>query len=206
MARGVGAEVNSAHADTISNRGEALTNSLSSVAPGKPSPRFCGASPAPTGEGSILFEVDQMENDRLLLAEEQRRQDLLELAVRSFAPHLHSTPGVKAIYLYSTNASLRKTIRDAFEGSRTVVVEHTITNGRDRKGINQVAYEGMYITLPDKADLVVTKANLNSKTEWLAAQLKALPLVLPEGLGYLYKRLERVPALVLVGAEQGKKC
>lgn len=55
---------------------------------------------------------------------------------------------------------------------------------------------------------MVTKSNLNlnSKTEWLAAQLKALPLVLPEGIGYLHKRLERVPALVLVGAEQGKKC
>lgn len=153
----------------------------------------------------MMFSVNQAENDRLLLDEENRRQDLLETAVKSFAPHLTTTAGVKAVYLYSTNASIRKTIRDTFEGSRTVVVEHCIGKGKSRKGVNEVPYEGMYITIPDKADLVVTKSNLNSSTEWLAAQLGALPLVLPEGLEYLHRRLDRVQALVLVGAEQGKK-
>lgn len=153
----------------------------------------------------MLFEMDQMENDRLLLEEENRRQELLDTSIRSFAPHLSNTSGVKAIHLYSTNSSLRKCIRDAFEGSRTIVVEHTITKGKTRKGVNEVDYEGMYVKLPAKADLVVSKSNLNFKTELLAAQLGALPLILPEGIDYLYRRLELVPALVLVGAEQGKQ-
>ena len=77
--------------------------------------------------------------------------------------------------------------------------------GKDRKGVNEVKYEGTYIPLPKTADLVLTKSNLNYKTELLAAQLQALPLVLPEGLDYLYKRLERASVLVLVGAEQGRR-
>lgn len=153
----------------------------------------------------MLFEVNQLENDRLLLEEEQRRQSLLDQAVRSFAPHLEGKSDVKAVHLYSTNAVLRKTLREAFSGSKTVLVEHCTTDGKTRKGVNEVQHEGVYIPIPPTADLVVTKTSLNSKIEWFAATLGALTVVLPEGLPYLHKRLERTNVLVLVGAEQGKK-
>lgn len=152
----------------------------------------------------MMFSVDQAENDRLLLDEEYRRQDLLDTAVQSFAPHLLNSDGVKSVHLYSTNDSLRKAIREAFKGGKTIVVEHCVDKGRSRTGVNEVPYTYGRLTLPEKADLVVTKSNLNSKMEWFAAGLSAMVVVLPEGLPYVFKRLERVRALILVGADQGK--
>lgn len=152
-----------------------------------------------------MFQTDQATNDRLLLQEVQRRQELIDTAITSFAPQLAGKPDVSVIHLHSTNASLRKAIRDMFEGARVIVVEHCRADGRDRKGRNEVQHEGVYLPLPPTADLVITKSNQTSKTELLAAHLKALPLVLPEGEEYLRKRLERAGVLVLVGAEQGKQ-
>ena len=86
-------------------------------------------------------------------------------------------------------------------GSKVVVVEHTLSE-KERKNVNAVQHEGVYIPLPDKADLVVTKSALNSKVEWLAARLGALCVVLPEGSDYLTQRLHRQGALVLVGGAQ----
>lgn len=155
---------------------------------------------------AALIDIDMAENDRLLIQEEQRRLDLIETAVRSFAPHLTGKSDVKCVHLYSTNNALRKVIRETFEGSKTIVVEHCPYTGRDRKGVNEIQQDiDIWLDIPKTADLVVTKSNLNSKTELLAAQLRALPLVLPEGTEYLHKRLDRAGVLVLVGADQGRR-
>lgn len=155
---------------------------------------------------ATLYAIDGDANQRLLEQEEQRRQDLIESAVSSFAPHLRNTPGLQVIHLYSSNSALRKTIRDAFEGSRTIVVEYVRGDGRERKNRNEIQQDvDVWLNIPKTADLVVTKSGMNFRTELLAAQLHALPLCLPEGLDYLYKRLERASALVLVGAEQGRR-
>jgi hypothetical protein len=124
--------------------------------------------------------------------------------VSSFAPQLAGNPDARVVHLHSTNASLRKAIRDMFAGARVVVVEHCRADGKERRDRNEIQHEGVYLPLPKTADLVITKSNLNSRTELLAAQLKALPVVLPEGEDYLRKRLDKSGLLVLVGAEQGK--
>lgn len=150
-----------------------------------------------------MMELDQAANDRLLLEAEQRRRDLIDRAVTSFAPHLAGQPDVTAIHLYSTNATLRKSIREAFQGRKTVVVEHC-GSGKERKGVNEIQHGQVLLPLPESADLVVTRSALNFRTELLAAQLKAMPVVMPEGLGYIYARLEKQGVLVIVGADQGK--
>lgn len=124
---------------------------------------------------ATLYAIDGEANQRLIDQERERRTDLIETAVSSFAPHLRGSVGLQVIHLYCTNAALRKAVRTAFEGSRTIVVEHVPDAGKDRKGVNEVKYEGTYIPLPKTADLVLTKSNLNFKTELLAAQLGALP-------------------------------
>jgi hypothetical protein len=154
---------------------------------------------------TTLFPLDQAQNDRLLLQEAQRKQDLIDFATRRFAPHLTDNPDVRVLHLYSTNASLRKLIRENFKSVKTVVVEHCSTTfGKERSGVNEVQHEGVFIPLPNTADFVATKSALNSKTEWLAARLQALPIVLPEALGYLSRALDKKHALTIVGAEQAK--
>lgn len=151
-----------------------------------------------------LFPHDQQTNDRLLLQEEERRRDLIDNAIRSFAPQLAGKPGVSVIHLHSTNASLRKAVRDMFEGVHVIVVEHCRADGKERKGRNEVQHDGVYLPLPKTADLVATKSALNSKTEWLAARLRAMPVVIPEAEDYVRARLDRQGVLVIVGADQGK--
>lgn len=152
-----------------------------------------------------IFPLDQQANDRLLLEQEQRKQDLINQAVRRFAPQLINKPNIKLIHLYSTNASLRKTIR-GFGNMKTLIVEHCkSTGGLERKGVNEIHHDDeYYIPLPKTADLVVTKSGLTSKTEWLAARLGAMAVVLPEGEDYLLARLDRQQVLILVGADQAK--
>lgn len=150
-----------------------------------------------------LFDVDREENDRLVLQASQRREDLINQAVQSFAPHLAGQDGVKAIHLYSTNSSLRKAVRE-FGGGKTVIVEHCVADGRERKGVNEVQHEGVHIPLPEKADLIVTKSGLTSKVEWLGARLGAMVAVLPEAEDYVRARLDRQGVLVLVGGDQAR--
>lgn len=151
---------------------------------------------------STLFPLDQQQNDQLLLDAEGRRRDLIELAVRRFAPHLIDKPDVKVIHLYSTNASLRKEIR-AVCGGKTVVVEHVLA-GTKKLNVNEMQQNGVMLELPRIADFVATRSALNTKVEWLSARLRALPVVLPEGLDYLLGALAKAGILVIVGAEQAR--
>jgi hypothetical protein len=151
-----------------------------------------------------LFEHDQTAEDEYQEREEDRRQRLIDEAVSKFAPRLASKPGVEVIHLYSTNASLRKYFRDNFSGERTIFVEHCLADGRERKDRHEIQHEGVFITLPDKADLVVTKSNLSSKVEWLGARLGAMVAVLPEAEEYLRARLARQQLLILVGGDQAR--
>lgn len=149
-----------------------------------------------------MFPIDQAENDRLLLEAEQRKHDLIDYAVAKYAPHLINKPDVKVLHLYSTNASLRKEIR-ALCGGKTVLVEHVLTgNALPRTVRNVIQYESLRLPIPAQADLVVTKAGLTKKVEWLAARLSAMPIVLPEATGYLIARLDKQLLLTLVGADQ----
>lgn len=152
---------------------------------------------------TTLFPLDQAENDRLLLEAEQRKQDLIDFAVRRFAPNLEGKPGVKVVNLYSTNASLRKEIR-ALCGGKTIVVEHVVTGTKVPKAvIHEVVQDSGYLLdIPAKADFVITKSALTKKVEWLAARLSALPVVLPEAGDYFLKALTRAQVLTVVGGEQ----
>lgn len=151
---------------------------------------------------STLFQISMEDNDRLLLEQEQRRQDLIDFAVRRFAPQFADKPDVKAIHLYSTNASLRKEIR-ALCGGKTILVEHVVT-GTERKDRNEVVQESGVLELPSTADLVATKSALNSRVEWLSAKLRALPLVLPEATDFLIKLLDKRRVLTIVGGDQAR--
>ncbi|RAV17483.1 hypothetical protein DQP57_00200 [Mycobacterium colombiense] len=151
---------------------------------------------------TTLFPLDQEQNDKLLLQEAQRKQDLIDFATRRFAPHLVDKPDVRLINLYSTNASLRKEIR-ALCGDRIICVEHVVA-ATGRKDRNEMVQEGMYLDLPQSADLVATKSALNTKVEWLAARLGALPIVLPEATNYLMALLEKKHVLTIVGGEQSR--
>src|SRR6478752_4029214 len=138
-----------------------------------------------------MFPLDQAENDRLLLAEEQRKQDLIDFAVRRFSPRHEGQPDVNVVHLYSTNASLRKEIRTLC-GGKTIVVEHVVTKTQVPKSvINEVEHGGFLLEIPNRADFVVTKASLTRKVEWMCARLGALPIVLPEAADYLVKALNR---------------
>lgn len=150
-----------------------------------------------------MFDVDADENDRLIQEESARRQQLIDQAVQRFAPELARYPDVRVIHLYSSNSSLRKEIR-GIGGGKTIIVEHCQADGRERKGVNEVQHEGVQIPIPATADIVATKSGLNTKTEWLAARLKAQPVVLPEGESYLRARLDRQSVLVIVGSDQAK--
>ena len=149
-----------------------------------------------------MFDVTQ-ENDDLLLREAQRRKDLIDEAVSRFAPRLHGQSGVEVVHLYSTNASLRKAVRE-IAGPKTIVVEHCVADGRERKDRNEVQHEGVFLDLPKKADLVVTKSGTTSKVAWLAARLGTMVAVLPEAESYVRARLERQQVLVLVGGDQAR--
>lgn len=156
-----------------------------------------------------LFALDQQANDSLLLDAEQRKQDLIDHAVRRFAPRLAGNPDAQVLHIHSTNSSLRKLIRELFTSEKTVCVEHCgPAKVKPKHGIHEVNYDGNYegrtIPLPGSADMVVTKSSLNSKTEWLAARLGAIPVVLPEAADYVSARLEKEGVLILVGAEQAK--
>lgn len=151
---------------------------------------------------TTLFPLDQEQNDRLLLEAEQRKQDLIDFAVRRFAPHLEGKSDVKVIHLYSANASLRKEIR-ALCGGKTILVEHVVT-GTERKDRNEVVQESGVLELPSTADLVATKSALNSRVEWLSAKLRALPLVLPEATDFLIKLLDKRRVLTIVGGDQAR--
>lgn len=149
-----------------------------------------------------MFDVTQ-ENDDLVLREAERRRGLIDQAVSKFAPRLHGQPDVTAIHLYSTNSSLRKAVRE-LGGPKTVIVEHCVADGRERRDRNEVQHEGVFLELPKQADLVVTKSGTNSKTEWLAARLGTMVAVLPEAEEYVRARLERQQVLVLVGGDQAR--
>jgi hypothetical protein len=151
---------------------------------------------------SELFPIDQVENDRLLLEAVQRKRDLIDYAVKKYAPHLLNKTDVKVLHLYSTNDSLRKQIR-AFCGGKTVLVEHVLAGKAIPKGIrNVVEYDALRLPIPKQADLVVTKTALTKKIEWLAARLNATPVVLPEATDYLVARLGKQWMLTVVGADQ----
>jgi tRNA threonylcarbamoyladenosine modification (KEOPS) complex Pcc1 subunit len=148
------------------------------------------------------FEVDMAENDRLLLEEAQRRQDLIDFAVRRFAPHFEADPDVKVIHLYSTNTSLCKEIRSHC-GGKTILVEHVLTESKRRDRNEMLTQrDGLKLAIPSTADLVATKSALNSKIQWLSAQLRALPLVLPEATEYLLAYLDKRRVLIIVGGDQ----
>lgn len=151
---------------------------------------------------TTLFPLDQKENDRLLLAEVQRKTDLIDYAVRRFAPHLAGKPDVRVVHLYSTNNSLRKELREMC-GGRIIVVEHALA-GTNRKDRNEVVQEGVRLDLPATADFVATKSALNSRVEWLAARLRALTVVLPEATDYLLAALDKRRVLTIVGGDQAK--
>jgi len=150
-----------------------------------------------------LFAIDQEENDRLLLEAEQRKQDLIDFAVRRFAPHLEGKPDVRVLHLYSTNASLRKEIR-AIVGRKTIVVEYVATGTKVPKAvIHEVVQENVVkLDIPNTADFVATRSALNKKIEWLSAKLHALPIVLPEAADYLVAALEKRQLLKVVGGDQ----
>lgn len=152
---------------------------------------------------TTLFPIDQAENDRLLMEAAQRKQDLIDFAVRRFAPHLEGKPGIKVLNLYSTNASLRKEIR-AQCGGKTIVVEHVVAATRVPKStVHEVVQEGGFLLdFPSSADFVATKSALTKKVEWLAARLHALPIVLPEAGDYLVAALDRTQLLTVVGGDQ----
>lgn len=150
-----------------------------------------------------MFDLDSAANDDLVLREEQRRKELIDQAVSRFAPRLAGQPGVQVIHLHSTNNSLRKAVRE-LGGPKTVVVEHCVADGRERKDRNEVQHEGVFIPLPDKADLVVTKSSVSSKTAWLAARMGTMVAVLPESEDYIRARLEKQQVLVLVGGDQAR--
>lgn len=150
-----------------------------------------------------MFDVDEKENERIILEESARRQDLIDQAVRRFAPQLSRYDDATAIHLYSTNASLRTFFR-AVAGPKTVLVEHVKSGGKERKGVHEMPHDGELLPLPASADLVATKSSLNARTEWLAARLKAQAVVVPEGENYIRALLERKGVLVIVGAEQAK--
>ena len=151
---------------------------------------------------TALFPLDQAENDRLLLQEAQRKQDLIDFAVRRFAPHLEGKPDVKVLHLYSTNASLRKEIR-ALCGGKTIVVEHVVTGVKVPKSvIHEVVHDKVLLPIPSRADFVATKSALSKRVEWLAARLAALPVVLPEAGDYLLAALDKRRVLTVVGGDQ----
>lgn len=153
---------------------------------------------------TTLFPLNQEQNDRLLLEAEQRKQDLIDFAVRRFAPHLDGRPDIQVLHLYSTNATLRKEIR-AIVGGKTIVVEHVVTGVKTAKTqVHEVVQEGVFLTLPATADMVATKTALNKKVEWLAARLHALPIVLPEAADYLVAALKKKRVLTIVGGDQSK--
>lgn len=152
-----------------------------------------------------MFDLNQEENDRLLLNEEDRRRELIERAVSSFAPTLAGKSGVKAIHLYSTNATIRKWVRDTLGASKTIIVEHC-GQGKERKGVNEVQQDSPFLLkLPEQVDLMVTKTSLNFRNQIFAAQLNAMPVVIPEGEGYIRARLDKQGVLVIVGADQGRQ-
>jgi hypothetical protein len=150
-----------------------------------------------------MFAVDNDEADRIILEENQRREELIAQAVARFAPALARYDDVKVMHLYSTNSSLRTFMR-TLAGAKTILVEHVKEGGKERKGVHEMAHEGQLLPLPASADLVATKSGLNTKTEWLAARLKAQAVVVPEGEDYIRALLERKSVLVIVGAEQAK--
>lgn len=152
-----------------------------------------------------MFDTDQAENDRLLLEAEQRKRDLIEHAIRRYAPELAGKPDVKVVHLYSTNATLRKEIR-SIVGGKTILVEHVLTETKvPGRKINEVVEGGARLKLPTKADMVVTKTTPTKATDWLAARLGTWEVVvLPEAEDYLIARLDKQRILTIVGAEQAK--
>lgn len=150
-----------------------------------------------------MFDVDEKENERIILEESARRQNLIDQAVKRFAPQFVGQSGVRVIHVYSGNASLRKAVRE-IGGGKVIVVEHCKADGRDRKGVNEVQHDDALLPIPDTADLVVSRSALNSRVEWLAARLKAQVVVLPEAESYLRARLDKQGVLVVVGADLAK--
>lgn len=155
-----------------------------------------------TYTNSVLFDVNPNEADAILEREAQRQWELIDQAVERFAPHLQATPDVRVIHVHSSNASLRKLIREEFTGAHTLVVEHCFAGKKTKHGVHEVTHEGIVLPIPDTADLVVTKTGLNTKVEWLAARLKAQACVLPEAFPYMGALLEKRGVLVMVGGEQ----
>ena len=155
-----------------------------------------------TYTNTVLFDVDPNEADAILERQEERRRELIDQAVQRFAPHLENKPDVKVINIHSSNASLRKLIREEFTGAHTLVVEHCFAGKKTKHGVHEVTHEGIVLPIPDAADLVVTKTGLNTKVEWLAARLKAQACVLPEAFPYMWALLEKRGVLVMVGGEQ----
>lgn len=117
------------------------------------------------------------------------------------------------ITLYSTSDTIRKAIRTAFKGAAYEVFEVTDSVQAPRANINEHQQSGTVtrLKLPDKVDVVVSVAALNSKTEGLAATLAlrqgrrdVYAVVLPEALNWLRDLLTKKGELVLVGSDQAK--
>lgn len=117
------------------------------------------------------------------------------------------------ITLYSTSDAIRRTIRDAFKGAAYDVHEITDAAKVARGDINETQQPGANgrLALPDKVDVVVSTASLNSRSEGLAATLglkqgrnDVYAIVLPEALNWLRDLLSKRSELVLIGADQAK--
>lgn len=155
-----------------------------------------------TYTNSVLFDVNPNEADAILEREAQRQWELIDQAVERFAPHLQATPDVRVIHVHSSNASLRKAIREEFTGAKTLVVEHCFAGRKPKHGVHEITHEGMILPLPEEADLVATKTGLTKRVEWLGARLKAQVCVIPESFPYIWARLQKQGLLVIVGGEQ----
>lgn len=99
------------------------------------------------------------------------------------------------ISLYSSNARIRSIIRESFPE----VVEYADGDAVGR------------IKLPERVDVVVSYAALNSATEGFAAKLAlqqgrndVYATVVPESIEWLSQRLGKMGSLVLVGSDQNK--
>lgn len=88
------------------------------------------------------------------------------------------------VVLYSKNAQLIKSMRDAF-GEKNLTLHETTK-------------------LPASADLVISTAATNTKDEWTAARHGCMVAILPEALDYVIDRANAKGNFVIIGADRGK--
>lgn len=94
------------------------------------------------------------------------------------------------IRLYTRNLTLLKMVRVAFTGEPVGAISHEMPRWLDR---------------PRAARYVITRAMLNRSTEYFAASLGAIPIVLPEGMPWLIQQAKQCneagETLILVGSD-----